>query len=769
MKLFKLTLLSLFCLALIMPSVISAQTESRKDLNVTATVPADPDDFSIDITQVTPGSNFPQNTEIEYKVDYSSSLSTAVNITVEAQWYPGETEDQQESVNVVNYLSGSATDGYGGAAPVIDTINNKITWTINSFPASESDSVNFKLLTNSNYQGSQIVTFNVKSRLIGPGFTTPDQSVSTTYKYNSPPAPTPTPTPGSPTPGPSATPTPTSIPELFEFTQIDVRTLTNTTAGIFIQTNQAASSIIRYGTNINSLSSSASSSQAISNLVTLSNLNPNTTYYFRVYSTNSNNNQIISDVYTFKTASGDVTANFRPTTFIATSNEAILTLISEESNENYIVIPVNTIFQFKFALENAKNAKSVQAVIRNKNVLGLKNIVEKADASTDLVNMVEIEPGIYAGNLMSKPEPGTYEIYARITEKNGTITEQKISEMKVTNKFTVRSKSTGKPIEGVRILLYILNQQTNKYQIIPDSALANGNPVFTDKNGEIPTVLPPAKYKAEISELGFKDVTINFTVGVAEDQSYPIVELDTESVNPLRLFRYYSRTFQDVFLFHTQIYAFTLSDSIRFFDLVGAIILISLVLLTFYAFSKKHHIPLSSIHSYFFYLLDKKDRSDKYIHGVIYDEDDKPISQANVYLTSEENEEIVSHVKTNKNGEFFFNKSALRQKNTDKFLLLVMKKGYRNTPLIKYDEKAHVKLKINLDKDSGIEAVKDNFVRTFERIFGMLFELLLLFSFLFELLFISNFGVIKVAPFLAISLFNLFLWTMHLRHKYYEF
>lgn len=751
----------IFFLFLAFPGFIFGQ-ESKKNLNVTANVPADPQDFTIQTQQVTSGNNFPQNSAIQYKINYGNLLSSSINFKIEASWYDGTTENEANTVSVADYLSGSATNGYGGATPIIDVINKKITWNIVGFPPNSNQSVNFSLITNNNYQGSQVVTFKVASRLRSDGFNTPYSNVFSTYLYNAPVSPTPNPTTPKPSPGITITPTPPSTPY---YQTIEVMSVSDNTATIFVKTPVPAISRIRYGTSPTNLSQSITGNNSSESLISLIGLSADTTYYFRVTSLISKGRSLTSDIYTFKTAQNSKTSSVNLSSFVATSNETILNQIGDNSSsdqpkDNYIILPKDTVFQFKFAL-NAPSGAKIQALIRPKNVLGVNTYTKKVEASTEFINLIEIQPGIYAGNLQTNNKSGAYEIIARITDKNNAITEQKIAELKVVNKFTVLKKDKS-PIEGARVLFFVFNESNNKYQTIPASALAEGNPVFTDKDGVVNTVLPQGKYKAEISRLGFKDQTVKFIIGNKANEQFPIVKMDETGVDIFRISRYYLRTANDIFLFNTFIYAQILTGSARFFDLVAFIVLLSLVTLSLLAFAKKNHIPVSSLKSYFFYLKDKNTRNDKYIHGVVYDNHDQPISQANVYLANETDEAIISHVKTNKNGEFFF------RKGKDKYLLMVMKKGFKSTSLIKYEEKDHIKFKITLEEEGSARAIAHNFSHFLESILGMGFEVILIASLVFEFLFLNSFGIIKTLPFLAISIFNLTIWTLHVKHKHWE-
>jgi hypothetical protein len=119
-------------------------------IKITATVPSQVSSLPISIESVTTGSQFSQNTTLDYKITYGSLASSAIPLTIQAQWSQGTIEGSPTpSVDIVDYVIGSASDAYGGATAIVDTVNNTITWTIPSFPGNTVDqTVTFSLKTN---------------------------------------------------------------------------------------------------------------------------------------------------------------------------------------------------------------------------------------------------------------------------------------------------------------------------------------------------------------------------------------------------------------------------------------------------------------------------------------------------------------------------------------------------------------------------------------------------------------------------------------------
>lgn len=730
-------------------------------ITVNAVVAADPLDYSTNLSQVDPppsNTTFPENFESEYQITYGTVLTYPSSITLQASWSQGTIENQSNpSIDILSYVSGSATNAFGNTIPVIDTINHTITWTIDSLPASTSgETVNFRLKTLENYTGTKNVTFTVSARSLFAGGSSIYSSLDRNYKHS------------IPSPGSSITTTPTPTPTANAKPVINnmyVAQITQDKAIIYAQTSSPTSKVIKYGTSINNLSANITSRLSSASNITLNNLSPKTKYYFRLFATDAKGNQVISDIYTFTTASQSEPLLVNPLTLIATSGNTIISNLTGDKN-NLLVIPIESVFQFKFSTLNKISANSAQAIIRNNKILGAYSYIKKAEASTDSTNLLEVEQGVYSGNLQTTSTPGDYGLYIRIADRNGNITEQELAKIKVVNKFTVLSAKDKRPIEGARVLLYVYNPSTRTYQEIPSSLIDQGNPVFTDSVGQLDLVLPQGKYKAEISQFLYKDKLVEFEMNPRDSQGFPTVELENTGLSLAGLFNYYKRGLNDVFIFNTKAYSQSLTGSPRFFDLISLASLAALVLITLYAFSKRHRIPVSYIPTYFYYLIDRKSRNEKYIHGVIYDEDDKPIPDANVYLTDKHDEKIIANTKSNSRGEFFFKKSlSADRRSKSEYLLMAMARNYTTSPIFEYHEREHLKFKIILRKEEEGLNLYSKLIHYLTHFVGISFEVLLLGSFIFELLFLNSFGVARTLPFLSITIFNLALWILHIHNK----
>ena len=734
---------------------------SNDQVTVSGTVPADPADFENELTILTTGTTFPQDTELDFRITYGSNLSYATSLTIVAEWSLGTISGESTpTVDILDYVSGSATDAYGSTSPVIDTVNRTITWEISSFPANTTgETVDFTLATNDSYPSSPTVEFTVSSHLEPPGATTTDSEVTRNYQYDSSAAPTSTPGPTS-TPAPT-TPTPTPIPSANSFTSIDIRTIGQDSATVFVGTKNSSTLSISYGTNVNNLSrTNTLSGLRKSGVFGLVGLEPETKYYFRATSTEADGTAIRSDFYTFTTAKVSVAPQVDPQTLVVISEDAIISFMKSLSIEveefKKLVVPESTSFKIKFALRAEAEIVSAKAVIRSKQTLG----AESSGEDLGRTELIEVEPNVFSGALTTGASPGKYEIFISLRDINGNITEEKLSDLRVVERFKVLSKKNNMPIEGARVLLSIFNSRNNLYVQFPSRSISNGNPSFTDKNGQLSLVLPKAKYKAGVSSLKHKSQTVEFVIDYDEGAGYPTVYLEDSSLGILGNLNYYLSVLTEVFFTNTRVYFQNLTGSLRFFDLVSFVTLGTLVLLTLIAFSKKHHIPLSGMHTYFYYLFDHKKSHANYITGVVFDENDAPVPSANVYIQNRETEEIVGNARTNRKGEFFWKK-----RNGANFNVMVTAKGLRSSDFLAFKEREHLKFKITLEKDAIGLGLFENIERLFSRSLGMVFEVLIVLTIVFQILFILEFGLIRTLPFLIISILNLVLWLFVLHHS----
>lgn len=752
----------------------------NNQISVTASVPPQVSDLPITIESLDSGTQFPQYTTLSYQITYGLNTVAPFPLTIQAQWSQGTIEgDSTPSVDILDYVVGSASNAYGDTAPVIDTVNRTITWSISSFPANTTgQTVTFQLETTKGYTGASTVSFTVSARATADSTVTPDENVSQTYLYDASLEPTPTPTPSStPTPTPTTTTTtsttitptptvtPTPAPSAFAFSNIYVYSISQSQAQIDIATNRESTSIVYYGASATNLTQSLTSSLALTErIVTLTNLSPDTTYYFKVISTDTYGNKITSDIFIFKTAVPSEAPAVDTQSLIVTSNNNILTSPnlrptaspSKPSNvlpKPTLVVPISTEFTIQFSLIKTTLIKSIVAFIVNKNVLAASTTRTEGTSS---VALFETQPGVYTGKLLSLPDPGNYEIYVRLIDYNGNITVQKIADLKIVNKFTIFDKVSHKAIEKARVLLYLYNSQSRTYEIISQGILPITNPSYSLPDGTVDITLPPGKYRAEILALGYDSNTVNFSIDYTGD-NYPTVYLNPQPFNLSTTIQYYFGTLSDAFL-ASQTFFRQQAQSSHLFDLTTIGALIFLIVITTLSISARTHIEILYL-PYFLYfkfiLLFKKDVRRIVFGRVIDEKTDEPITRANIYLSTLDGKQVLVNLISNKLGEFYYNNA-----NGLDYRITASKEGYSLVkPWDFYNNVVHeIPATIKMQLLGKPHYSFFSMIRFYlEDFLGMLMEFLLIFGFFLEIYFISTFGFVKAAPFFAITVINILL------------
>jgi hypothetical protein len=452
-------------------------------------------------------------------------------------------------------------------------------------------------------------------------------------------------------------------------------------------------------------------------------------------------------------------------TLIATSNNNVISSPNPNANTEgvkasapSIIVPVASTFSIQFSLAKSTLVKSIQAFIVNKNVLAASTF-RATSANPNYVDLVEVEPGVYAGKLLSQPSPGNYELYTRIIDYNGNITIQKIADLNIVNKFTVVAKGTHTPVENARILFYSYNSQLKTYSVLSPSILPIANPSYSLADGTIDVTLPQGKYRAEVSAIGYDSQTIQFDI--IPQSGYPTIYL-VPNTSIITTVKYYLSTLSDA-LISSQIYFQQEAKSSRLFDLstVGAVIF--LIGTTFLSIAARTHIAVFYI-PYFLYfkllVLFKKD-TNRLILGEVIDEKTRiPVSRATVYLSPPHSNHILATLTTNRLGEFYYK----NPKGLD-YRITVVKEGFalkKPWEFVNGQVKAIPTILEMTETEKPHHSILTIGFAYFEDFLGMLMEFLIIFGLLTQIYFVFTFGFWKVAPFICITILNILLIITYL-------
>lgn len=187
----------------LLPPISRAET-----IQIFATVAADASDFQLKLSGPEQPGPYGPSSVLTYTLTYGSYLSSPTDmIVIQVTWSQAQSPSNQDLVDLLEYVEGSATPALGNTQPVIDLVNRTITWQISPMPPGADQSVSWQLRTKS-LQLPGNFTFSISASLIGPGLEKQASPLSYSYVYT---ALTPTPTP---IPSSTATPTgPTTIPK----------------------------------------------------------------------------------------------------------------------------------------------------------------------------------------------------------------------------------------------------------------------------------------------------------------------------------------------------------------------------------------------------------------------------------------------------------------------------------------------------------------------------------------------------------------------------
>ena len=740
---------------------------SNDGITVTATAPANPTDFEADLELQSPANGtIASDTELTYRLSYKSNLSYPVPITVEAQWNLGTIQgNSTPTEDILDYIVGSASNGYGNTNPVIDLIGRKISWSISSIPSSTTQTVTFKLRTNASYKSTSPVSFQVNGRVVAISTQTADSTVTSNY-YNSQyitPTPTPTCVPSScPTPTPqrpTSTPTPAPLitPVIYS---VDIRTITHENAVIFTAANKSVTVRIQYGTSPDALNLVKTSPYSQQHLIELTSLKPHSRYYFRVIVTDSTGRQSRSDIYSLDTATEADAIDVITNSLIVTSGDVLLTNTFTPGELPNVIVPLNSPYSFRFALTPYKNIKDVRTIIRSSNVLGVNT---QSYTEPNSVFITEISPGNYIGKLDPNLSSGSYNLILQVQDYEGNLREMSLANLFIVKPMTVVNASTKTGIENAKVTLSYYNERLRKYEPLSTSLTSIINPARSDAFGVLDVVLPEGKYRAEINVLGFKSKVVEFTIGPSSS-NYPVIELLPLPFSIGNYVSYSLSNIMDVFdVFRN--FVDNLKSSQRYLELLTLGTILFFVGLSVAKLSKMFGVsPLilpffAAYHTVSFIY---KPKHTYFVQGKVAEVvTNEPLPGVLIYF-SHTNGKVMSHVRTNENGEFT---AALKDSSNIKISL--SKKGY--TPFSKIMKKEDLGTKLNIAMNRferpsrwGLQA----FVWYLEALLGSVFAAILVGTIIIEVFFATQFGLWKVLPCIVISVANLLLWAIQTKPRY---
>lgn len=737
----------------------------QRNMSVSAVVPPGVSDFQFDF-QYLGNALVNQNEIITYEITYGVDTSAGINEphTITVHYSDDKTSD---NVTIADYVFGSATDGYGGTQPVIDTQNRTITWHIASLPAGTvNQKVQFKLRTTNYTADEDQLTFRSMASMRNDYVTIPDYGVEQDFIFDPTlvtPTPTPTQIPQAPltiqptsnsnqqTPTKPLTQTagePTITNAELLFSDISLRLVSESLAKISVTTNQPTTKVILYGRTPQALSQRTSSTdQSLTQVLDLPNLSPATQYYYQVIATDSSGVRTASDILTFLTAQPFSKVQVGRDAFTITSRNIVLlsNILPENiSTTEFVMIPEQTSYKLTYTFATPPTNTLHEIIVSND-----QGILQR-------VQMTEIDPRTYIAQLRTITQ-GTYNIDMIQTDDKGNLIGRKISTLVVSPKFKVLESKSSRPLPDARVTLYKYNVATKQFELLDDSLFEN--PSFTNLQGEIEMILNSGRYRVIVNALGYKEAQAEFTIDPKSESGYPILYLE-QNLNDLpswgnSLVITLNDTFKDISEALKSV-----SGSIRAFTAVAAVSISSMVFVGFTLFTFRTDIRWKDILPFFIFRLAfvRGKHTEKYLFGVVKDKSGKLLGGVRLEFVHLKTGVILAHTVTNQSGGF-------RVANTfdvPYVQLIASKDGMPPLALIvATDTKNVIPIKMNEHKPYQ----KNSFVAGIKHVAGGFFEITLILSLILELLFIEAFGVAKTFPFIALTFFNLALWIFYEKER----
>ncbi len=731
---------------------------------ITAQVLPQPADLPVTLTALNPpvGDTGPSTT-LEYQISYENLYSSSSPLTVQASWSLATVEGSMTpSIPLLSYVPGSATAGYAGTLPVIDTIQRTITWSIASLPAgSGPQTVDFSLITSVYDSAALQLSFTVAASATAPISTVPSE-VDVTYRDGvapSPtptPAPTPTPTPTptatpststssdstpTPTPTPAPTPTPTIAPLVI--LSVDVLQLSDTTAQLEIQLSEPSALQLRYGASLRTGATTLNLPvEKTTHIIQLNELSKDTQYLFAFTATAADGRKVQSDQYAFTTASQSAQFLTLIEQIRLMTQGALITQL-DLANPPVQVVPSNAPVEITIGLKEALPLRSFMLELRLEDSI-VQTAFEQAGGSEYIARLS-------AGHM------GSGTLRARTIDFYGNVQIVPLAELVFVPPLLL-TDSEGNPVEFAQIFVRKYNPQTRLYELIPKNSLLIENPVRSTISGAVPLFLPTGEYQLDITAPGFLPST--HALSVTPTSSYPVLVLENDPNIVLGRINTILHVANEMFIqYLTQVRGTAISPT-----LYGTVAFLTTGFFLFFAtlaLAAKTHIAVASLPSYLWHrtrlpiLFSRKKQH--FIHGKLLSADTHaPISRARITLRTADTDTVLTSLVTDRHGFFHW-----RTHHAVPVVASITAVGYQQGELAFSTAAQEEQLDLELESaPSTVHAKSERLLEIGETILGSLFEALLIIALILQVFFFTHTNIFVEALLILGSMVNLAVWSL---------
>lgn len=715
----------------------------RRNVSVSAIVPPTVNDFQFKFGYE--GSSLvSQDMTITYEITYgaSSSAGLTTNNIITVNYSADKAPDQSY---LVDYVFGSASRGYGGVQPVVDTKLRTITWNLPPLPEGMMDQkLTFQLRVNGDRHELKRLTFRSTAVMRNEYVSLPSYGVQQDYLFDLARV-----TPGpTATPLPPETPTPTPVPVALFYRDISISNLTTASAEISVTTSNPTRTDIQYGTSPDALNQQAVSTQLVRyKVLQLSNLKPNTRYYMQVVSRDKDNLRLRSDILTFTTPAQTAQILEGNDAYTFTSGDTVLlsNVFSADNNSSaFFLLPTGTNYTLTYTFTESPSVSLMEALVRNN-----QDILQR-------VRMKQLDDKTYTADLTSH-DSGNYSVAIVLTDEQGNIKTRTLSSVKITAPIRVLESVTSSPISDATVQLLQYNTATKQYEEVTSRAFKN--PAQTSSQGEVRYLLSNGSYRVMVEAFGYRAKTVDFIIGSEEQSGYPTIYLERDLLSITSLFTLLQSTFLNTYTFIIDLIQ-SLSGSMRAFTTTAVVSLGSLVTTGFLLFSIRTDIRWKNLLPFFIFhiALLRKKHKEKFVYGTVVDAKGTPLRTVRLEALHIKTDEVLAHTDTNAAGGFKF-------ANTFEVPYIKVVATVDGLPPVTVTIPTDIKdaIKITMEKHSQLNDF--TVLSLFSHLASGLFEIILITSLVLELLFIEAFGVARTLPFVLLTLLNLLLWIFYQKER----
>lgn len=511
--------------AIIIGVLLSSQfvLADQENIDVTATIQPQPSDFTISISSdKAEGSEIALSEIVTYTISYQANSYTGFPLTIVGSWEQGLIEGTSTYVDAYNYVLGSATNAHDSTPPIIDLLNNTITWTMPSVSHDATPyEVSFQLQAKDSFlTTNRIITYANADATYGAAHA---PQVDDLLYINTPtPSNTVTPTPVSDTPtvGPTNTviPSPTQLPQLSHtqnslFEKVRIDDVGAEEVLISVITNIDSNLEVNYG-----LCSSDALSQQIRSLeykryheVTFEQLTPDSVYCFQIFARNNElDKSIASDIFTFHTAKEDIAVRVHSTATIWQNIR-----LNSRSVKN-LGVPRDVPIVITLDIDNAESLSLLEGEFVNRSILGLTTA---HSPNFQKVDFIELAPGVFSAEIMTPHRVDQYYFTLKIKDEFGGYTKRVLPySYQVADPIKIIDFD-GNPIENAHLKIERFEESRKEFvvfnDVFPQAPFAKSffQPYYSDQDGYVFIALPVGTYRITTTAIGYEQKMQEFYLG----------------------------------------------------------------------------------------------------------------------------------------------------------------------------------------------------------------------------------------------------------------